>query len=57
MTHVGVPPELRGAGIAGRLTQTALEYAGLHALRVVPMCSYVAAYIRKHAQYQALVKG
>jgi uncharacterized protein len=57
MTHVGVPQELRGAGIAGRLTQFALEYAGAESLRVIPMCSYVAAYLRKHPQYQKLVKG
>jgi predicted GNAT family acetyltransferase len=57
MTHVGVHPDLRGQGIAGRLTQVALEYAAKNALRVIPMCSYVAAYIRRHPQYQELVKS
>ena len=27
MTHVGVHPEHRGRGVAGKLTQVALEYA------------------------------
>jgi predicted GNAT family acetyltransferase len=57
MTHVGVHPDLRGQGIAGRLTQVALEYAAKNALRVIPMCSYVATYIRRHPQYQELVKS
>ena len=57
MTHVGVPYELRNRGIAGRLTQTALDYAEKNSLRVVPMCPYVGAYIRRHPENQKLVKG
>jgi predicted GNAT family acetyltransferase len=57
ITHVGVHPDLRGQGIAGRLTQVALEYAAKNALRVIPMCSYVAAYIRRHPRYQELMKS
>lgn len=57
LTHVGVPPELRGQGVAGRLTQVGLEYAKEHSLRVIPMCSYVRAYIRRHPEYQKLMKA
>jgi uncharacterized protein len=56
MTHVGVPPELRNHGLAARITQVALEYAKGRSLRVIPMCSYVAAYIRRNPQYAALTK-
>ena len=56
MMHVGVYPEHRGQGVAGRLTRIALEYARRESLRVVPMCSYVAAYIRSHTQYAELTK-
>lgn len=56
MTHVGVPYEFRGHGVAGRITQEGLEYARQKSLRVIPMCSYVAAYIRRHPEYQALTK-
>ena len=56
MTHVGVPFELRNRGIAGRITQAGLDYAKENSLRVVPMCSYVAAYIRRHPQYNRLIK-
>jgi hypothetical protein len=56
MTHVGVYPEYRGQGIAAKITQAGLEYAKGKSLRVVPMCSYVAAYIRRNPQYSELIK-
>jgi len=56
ITHVGVFPELRGQGIAGRITQVSLEYAKEHGLRVIPMCGYAAAYIRKHPEYAELTR-
>ena len=56
MMHVGVYPDYRGHGIAGKLTQVGLEYAKEKNLRVIPMCSYVAAYIRRNPQYAELTK-
>jgi predicted GNAT family acetyltransferase len=55
ITHVGVHPELRGQGVAGRLVETSLEYARENALRVIPMCSYAAAYMRRHPEYAELM--
>ncbi|HRQ21849.1 MAG TPA: GNAT family N-acetyltransferase [Anaerolineales bacterium] len=56
MTHVGVHPQHRGGGVAGRITQSALEYAKEKSLRVIPMCSYVASYIRRNPQYVELTR-
>ena len=56
MTHVGVHPDHRGQGVAAKLTEVALEYAKGKSLRVIPMCSYVAAYIRRNSQYAELTK-
>jgi predicted GNAT family acetyltransferase len=56
ITHVGVHPELRGQGVAGKITETALEYAKANSLRVIPMCGYAAAYIRRNPQYAELMK-
>ena len=56
MTHVGVHPEHRGRGVAGKLTQVALEYAKEKSFRVIPMCPYIAAYIRRNPQYEELTK-
>jgi predicted GNAT family acetyltransferase len=54
MTHVGVYPEHRGRGVAGKLTEVALEYAREKSLRVIPMCPYIASYIRRNPQYMEL---
>lgn len=56
MTHVGVNPAHRGQGVAGKVTKFALEYAKEKSLRVVPMCSYVGAYIRRNPEYIELTK-
>lgn len=56
MMHVGVPVEYRGHGVAGKITQVGLEYAKSKSMRVIPMCSYVAAYIRRNPQYVELTR-
>ena len=56
ITHVGVHPELRGMGVAARIVQVSLEYAKEKSLRVIPMCSYAASYIRRHPEYAYLTK-
>ncbi len=56
ITHVGVHPELRGHGVAGRLVEVSLAYARENSLRVVPMCSYAAAFIRRHPEYAELTQ-
>ncbi len=57
MTHVGVPIEFRGHGIAAIITKAGLEYAKSKSLRVIPMCSYVAAYLRRNPQYIELTRS
>ncbi|HEY8901113.1 MAG TPA: GNAT family N-acetyltransferase [Chthoniobacterales bacterium] len=54
ITHTFVPPEMRGGGIAGELVKRALEHARAEGLRVVPQCSYVDAYLRRHPEYASL---
>jgi predicted GNAT family acetyltransferase len=54
-THTFVPPELRGRGLAEKLVRAALDYARSQKLTIVPACSYVAAYVQRHAEYQDLV--
>lgn len=57
MTHVGVPIEFRGQGLAALITKAGLDYARENSLRVVPICSYVASYIRRNPQYMELTKS
>ena len=54
-THTEVPKPLAGHGIANQLAHTALEYARAQQLPVVPLCPFVARYIRRHPEYQALM--
>ncbi len=50
-----VPPELEGQGIASRLVKAALDDARTRGLTVVPICRFVASYIRRHPEYRDLV--
>lgn len=56
ITHVGVHPSLRGQGVAGKIVEAGLEHARTNSFRVVPMCSYAAAYIRRHPEHAELMK-
>jgi uncharacterized protein len=54
-THTEVPDALEGQGVAGRLARAALDHARANELRVVPMCAFIASYIKRHPEYQELV--
>ena len=53
-THTGVPKALEGRGVGSRLVRTGLEYAREQGLKVVAHCSFVAAYLKRHPEYQHL---
>lgn len=54
--HTGVPAKLEGRGLAGKLAVAGLAYARERGLTVVPLCPFVASYIRKHPEYLDLVR-
>ena len=53
--HVEAPPALRGTGAAGRLMRGVMETARAEGLRVLPLCGYAAAWIRRHPDYHDLL--
>ena len=53
--HTEVPPALQGQGVAGELVARTLAWARAQGLRVVPTCSYVASYMRRHPETQDLL--
>lgn len=55
IVHTEIVPDLRNAGLASRLARAALDDLSARHKRVVPTCSYIAAYIRRHGEYDALV--
>jgi uncharacterized protein len=53
-THTIVPPSLQGAGVGSRLVKGALEQVRARGLKVRPQCTFVAAYIARHPEWQDL---
>ena len=49
--YVESPPALRGQGTAGRLMAGVMETARARNLKVIPICGYAAAWIRRHPEY------
>jgi len=56
-THTEVPAPLWGQGIGSRLVRGALEAARADGLKVVPRCSFISAYLRKHPEFNDLVRS
>jgi uncharacterized protein len=55
-THTEVPLQLEGKGIGNALAKSALDYARSEGLRVIPRCRFIAAFIKRHPEYQDLVE-
>lgn len=54
MTHTEVPPEFEGKGVGSQLVKGALDIVKADGKRVRPLCAFVAAYIKRHPEYQPL---
>ncbi len=50
LLHVEVPRESEGRGIASELSRSALALAKKRNLKPIPVCSFVAAYVRRHPE-------
>ena len=48
LVHTEVPPSLQGRGIAAVLVRATLDYARERGYKVIPACSYVRTYMRRH---------
>ena len=53
--HVESPPALRGTGAAGRLMKALAQDAKRQNLRITPICSYAAAWLRRSPEYRDLL--
>lgn len=54
--HTGVLETLQGQGIAGKLAAAGLESARQKGLTVVPLCPFVAGYLKRYHEYVDLVQ-
>lgn len=50
--HTIVPPEIEGRGIAAQLVKAAYDYAASRHLKAIATCSYAAAWLQRHPEYQ-----
>jgi uncharacterized protein len=55
LLHIEVSPSLEGRGFGAKLVSAALADIRDRGLRVVPICPFVRAYIRRHPEYDDLV--
>ncbi|MDP4300058.1 GNAT family N-acetyltransferase [Leptothrix discophora] len=55
LNHTEVSPALQGRGIAAALVRVALDWVRTEGLTVVPSCSYVRTYMRRHRDTQDLL--
>ena len=55
LSSVRVPPALEGRGVAAALTRAALEWAREQSMTVVPICSYVVAWLKRHPEFNDLL--
>lgn len=56
LDHTFVPDGLRGRGIAAALTRAALNEARQRHWKIIPRCSYVAAFIARNPAYADLIQ-
>jgi len=54
-THTEVDPAFEGQGLGGTLAKGALDDVRLHDAHIVPLCPFIAAYVKRHPEYQDLV--
>ncbi|MBX7171964.1 MAG: N-acetyltransferase [Pyrinomonadaceae bacterium] len=54
--HTEVPPQFGGKGVGSALAKGTLEYIKAEGSQIIPTCPFVAAYLKKHPEYQELVR-
>ena len=55
IVHTEVPSAVGGHGIAGELMEAAIQAARANGWKIVPACSYAAAYMKRHTEYADLL--
>lgn len=55
LPHTEVPVELENQGVGSQLVKEVLDDIQKKGMKVVPLCPFVADYIIRHPQYNAIV--
>ena len=54
-THTEVPEALEGEGVGSALARGALDDVRARGLKVIPLCPFIAAFMRRHKAYRDLL--
>jgi uncharacterized protein len=52
-THTEVPPQDEGQGLGAELVRAALDDSKAQGLKIVPACSFVEVFVRRHPEYRS----
>jgi predicted GNAT family acetyltransferase len=55
VTHIIVPSQLRGRGVASSLAAEVVAYARREKLKIRPYCSFMVTYLERHSEHRDLV--
>ncbi|KAA5546527.1 GNAT family N-acetyltransferase [Adhaeribacter rhizoryzae] len=55
--HTFVPEDYRNEGVANQLIEAGLNYAKEQKFKVIASCPAVSTYVRRHKEYQPLLKN
>lgn len=54
-THTEVDDSFSGRGLGSRLARFALDDVRRQDMKIVPRCPFIAAYVKRHPEYQEMV--
>ncbi|MGB3143769.1 MAG: GNAT family N-acetyltransferase [Maribacter sp.] len=55
LTHTEVPQALEGKGVGSKLVSKVLEDIDQQGLTLIPLCPFVALYLKRHPEWKRLV--
>lgn len=55
LIHTEVPVELEGKGVAAAIVEKAFNYIEQNNLKLIPLCVYVASYLKRHPEWARIL--
>ena len=56
INHTFVDPSLRGQGVASKMMHETMKFLQSTDLKVVATCPYAVVWLKKHKEYQAMIR-